>query len=74
MKHIFSIAILVAALSLASCRKDRTCECTTSHASGSYDRTTTYKKISKSKAKKYCPKEETENYGGGASTVTCKLK
>ena len=83
MKKIALFSFAVVALSLASCKKDRTCECTstTVNSSGSGSASSnevTIKKIKKSEAKTLCQKMVTVNTGstGNTSTTTddCKLK
>lgn len=88
MKKITLFAFAAVALSLASCKKDRTCECTYTSTSSygtnntiSHTETTTYKKIKKADAKYMCTKDNssyTETSTGGAYTSTsmsdCKLK
>lgn len=79
MKKITILAVAVVAISAASCRKERTCECTV--ISGTSSATITYKADNQKKT--YFRKEtlcykytETETYAG-VSTVTeydCKLK
>ncbi len=85
MKKITLFAFAVVALSLASCKKDRTCECTYTQ-SGTTNVTSnteniTYTKVRKSDAKYFCDKvTNTNTYtsSGGSSTGTstsdCKLK
>ncbi len=79
MKKILLIAA-VAGLAMASCKKDRTCECTNSStAPGSTSETQTYtvKKVSKKTAKDVCVKTTSEFEVGGTkytSTSDCKLK
>lgn len=85
MKKIALFAFAAAALSLASCKKDRTCECTYTQ-SGTTNVTSntekiTYTKAKKSDAKYFCDKvTNTNTYtnSGGSSTGTstsdCKLK
>ena len=84
------IVIGVISLGLASCKKDRVCECTNTHTN--YTGTTTntntitYKKVKKSEAKKMCQKitavdNSTTNLSNGGTithytddTYDCKLK
>ncbi len=83
MKKIALFSFAVVALSLASCKKDRTCECTTTtvntNGNGSASTSSvTIKKIKKSEAKTLCQKivSAHTNNGGQTSTTTddCKLK
>lgn len=85
MKKITLLAAVVVAISFASCKKDRTCECTytqtgttnvTSHTSS-----TVITKVKKSDAKYLCGKEvETYTSTNGSVSNTssytsdCKLK
>jgi len=72
MKTLVCMLALGASLGLASCRKDRTCECTYSDSSDTQK--TTYEKIRKSRAKDLCPKEVTYTSTNGANVTTkCKL-
>lgn len=85
MKKITLFAFAVVALSLASCKKDRTCECTytqngTTNVT-SHTETTTYTKMKKSDAKYMCTKNNstyvTTNPSGSTSSSyldDCKLK
>lgn len=83
-KATFFIAA-VSALSIVSCKKDRTCSCTTVNSSGSSSTTTTQDitiiDASKSDAKKACidrTSTDTYTFGGVSttytSTTTCELK
>lgn len=85
MKKITLFAFAVAALSLASCKKERTCECTYTQSGvtnvTSHTESTTYTKIKKADAKYLCTKDNTTTtttYVGGSSSGTstsdCKLK
>ncbi len=85
MKKIVLLAVVIIASSFASCKKDRTCECTytssgttnvTSHTSS-----TVIKKVKKSDAKYLCTKDVytyTSTSGNTSNTSTstsdCKLK
>ena len=85
MKKITVLAAVLVAVSFASCKKDRTCECTyttsgttnvTSHTSS-----TVITKVKKSDAKYLCTKDSqsyTNTSGSTSSTSTsssdCKLK
>ena len=85
MKKIVLLASVIVATSFASCKKDRTCECTyttsgTTNVS-SHTSSTVIKKVKKSDAKYLCTKdtETTTNTNGSStssstSTTDCKLK
>ena len=76
MKKVIFIAV-VAVASLASCKKDHTCTCTsTSDAPGSTSSTQVYTvvKAKKSDAKKACITSKTTNSAGYTTTNTCELK
>ncbi len=82
MKKIFLLLSIVAVASLTSCKKDRTCSCTTTDtyptvAGYSETNTSEFKmtKISKGSAKRGCVKTTTTGNGSSYSTtVDCKLK
>lgn len=83
MKKITLLAVACVAISLASCKKDRDCECTSTYVSANGTtttgtaQTTTYKKISKGDAKTQCSKtvySSTNSGGTTTSTNDCKLK
>ena len=80
MKKLSFLAIVVfAALSMTSCKKDRTCTCTTTvdGVSTNVETTKTYTKIKKGVAKADCiSSSQSETIGGTTSLVveTCKLK
>ncbi len=78
MKKITLFAFAAVALSLASCKKDRTCECTFTSSTGSNSVTTTstvIKDVKKSEAKTLCQKTTyTDNLNSYTSTSDCKLK
>lgn len=84
MKKISLIAIAIVAFSMASCKKDHVCECTTTHTDESGDVTTnpmdntTYREVKKSDAKSLCQKAsvvQVDEDGGTSTTVyDCKLK
>jgi hypothetical protein len=65
-KSITLIAVLVA-FSFASCKKERTCVCTSTFGT----EITTSIKASKKKAKNQC---EAKSEDAGQYTVTCKIK
>jgi len=79
MKKVLLIAA-VASLAMVSCKKDRTCECTSSSTiPGSTSETTKYTvyDVSKGTAKRACVKTTQEFTSGGTtyiSTDDCKLK
>jgi hypothetical protein len=68
MKKVIFIAI-VAVASLASCKKDRTCTCT----SGGYSSVTTYTKAKKGDARAACLSYTVTDVGY-SYVVTCELK
>jgi hypothetical protein len=73
MKKILLVAA-VAGLSLVSCKKDYTCECTTTQngtvvASSSYTA-----KLKKKDAESWCSGNATSTGGGSTITSSCKLK
>lgn len=85
MKKITLMAAVIVAASFASCKKDRTCECTytTSGTSNvtSHTSSTVITKVKKSDAKYLCTKDtQTNSYTSGGSTNSststsdCKLK
>jgi hypothetical protein len=74
MKKITLLAIVACAFSLASCKKDYTCECTTTYNGITATGSTTIKDTKK-KAKDACEKESTtSSIGGYTSTTDCKIK
>jgi hypothetical protein len=75
MKKITILAVAALAISFASCKKDRTCECkTTSTITGTTTGSTTIKDTKK-KAKEECDKldSSTEVFGEKV-TVECEIK
>lgn len=77
MKKITLFAFAAVALSLASCKKDRTCECTTTMTGQTsvVTSSTVIKKVKKSEAKTLCQKMSyTNNLTPYTSTEDCKLK
>lgn len=82
MKKITFLAVAALAISFASCKKERVCECTVTSTNGSVTTTSTetitYTKIAKSDAKFACQKRSnTSTPSSGAvntSTWDCKLK
>ena len=80
MKKIAILSIVFAGLAFASCKKDRTCSCTSSSTvPGSTSSTTEYTivKAKKGDAKRACVKTTNDYTVGGTtytSTQDCKLK
>lgn len=84
MKKISLMAIAVIAMSVISCKKDFTCECTRVHTSASGNVTTdpmyntTYRDMRKRDAKSRCQKETDVDVADNGNTTTdvydCKLK
>jgi hypothetical protein len=85
MKKITLFIACLSLISLASCKKDRKCECTETYTSPSGTVTTdpapeviTIKKVTKRDAKSLCQKETGVSVGSSGSTSTdvndCKLK
>ncbi len=80
MKKISFLAIVAfAALSMTSCKKDRTCTCTTTvdGVDSGITTTDTYTKIKKGTAKAHCvstSKTETNSSTTSLIIETCKLK
>lgn len=79
MKKITLLAVAALAISFASCKKDRTCECTYSSTGSStvHTASTVIKKVKKSEAKTLCQKTtytQTDANGVYLSTNDCKLK
>ena len=78
MKKLTILSVAFLAISFASCKKDRTCSCTTTHTSTAYADETlseeiTLKKTSKGRAKRSCVKE-TWTSANDVKTTDCKLK
>ncbi len=69
MKKGLFIAAL-AMVSLASCKKDRVCECTDSSGTQKY----TLIGVTSSTAKKACVSYSEKTSSGGTETTTCTLK
>jgi hypothetical protein len=78
MKKIAILSIGALALSFASCKKDRTCNCTFNDGSPGAETTSytvVYKKASKSQAKAACLNSKTTPDGQPyTETVNCTLK
>lgn len=75
MKKLLLCVAVVSAFSFASCKKDHTCTCTTTHTDGTPSSTMVYTVIDSKKAdaKKMCI-DRTETSGGDTETSTCELK
>jgi len=78
MKKVLLFVAVVAAVSFASCKKDRTCTCTTTSPGGSSTSVTTIHEVKKSDARQMCIGTQTTTTSGGFSSVgndeTCELK
>lgn len=84
MKKTTLLIIAAFAFCIMSCKKDRTCECVTTHTSSNGNVTTTpndnitYREIKKGQAKDLCQKSTRVYVGSSGSTTTdvydCKLK
>ena len=71
MKKITLIAVAFIAVSFASCKKAKTCSCTSTNNGTTV---TSYDKISSSDANKLCPKQTTStNSNGNVDITTCTL-
>jgi hypothetical protein len=76
MKKIFLFVAVVSAFSLASCKKDRVCTCTTTYADGSVGDPyiVTFTDAKKSAAKANClSTSETDWSGTGTQKTKCDL-
>ncbi|MES2395005.1 MAG: hypothetical protein V4549_03340 [Bacteroidota bacterium] len=75
MKKLFICVAVISAFSFASCKKDRTCTCTTVYADGSPATTDVVTIIDSKKgdAKKVCI-DHTTGTGTDLETTTCELK
>lgn len=75
MKKLLLFVVVASAFSFASCKKDRTCTCTTVHTDGSPTSTQVITIIDSKKgdAKKLCI-DRTEGTGTDTETTTCELK
>lgn len=75
MKKLLLFVVVASAFSFASCKKDRTCTCTTVNADGSPTTTQVITIIDAKKgdAKKICI-DKTEGTGNDLETTTCELK
>lgn len=82
MKKITILAVALVAISFASCKKERTCDCTITSTSGSTTSTTSqtvkFEKVSGGDAKQMCQKRtkvQTPSSGTASTDVyDCKLK
>ncbi len=74
MKKLLFVAV-ISAFSFASCKKDRTCTCTTTYADGTPTSSMVITVIDakKSDAKKVCI-DKTTGTGADMATTTCELK
>jgi hypothetical protein len=77
MKKVILFAAVVSAFSLASCKKERDCKCTTTttYAGSSVSGTanTTYKDVTKKQAKMNCISYTRTGDNGQVTTYDCKL-
>ncbi|MES2285590.1 MAG: hypothetical protein V4547_07870 [Bacteroidota bacterium] len=75
MKKLLLCVAVISAFSFASCKKDRTCTCTSTHTDGTPASTSVFTAIDakKSDAKKRCI-DRTEVNGTDTETTTCELK
>lgn len=63
------------AMAIVSCKKDRTCECTTTSGGVSYTIPVTLVKVTKKQAKDICvSRTDYDSNGQVSSTTDCKLK
>lgn len=67
MKKVFIFALVFGALTLTSCKKDWSCECSTGGNAASY----TIKDMTRKDAKEQCDKGDFSGFG---VEVECKLK
>ncbi len=82
MKKITILAVALVAMSFASCKKERTCDCTVTSTTGSVTSTSTnstkIEKISKGDGVAVCQKTTWTNTPGSGNATTntwdCKLK
>lgn len=73
MKKLSTILAVVAVISLASCKKDYTCECTYTDSSGFFDNSTSTITINgkKKDVEKSC---DAFDYTSGTTSNSCKIK
>lgn len=75
MKTIFLTVAAVAALSLSSCKKDYTCECTTTSPAGTTSNSENTGKMKLSDAKTKCDEgDKTYTFLGDTYETECKIK
>ncbi len=80
MKKITLLAVAFVAITFASCKKDRTCACTTTYTSGgSSSEETIYFEVKKSDARQFCAQKssqtnDTAPIASIGSKTTCELK
>ena len=84
MKATTLLIIVATAFCIFSCKKDRVCECTTTHTAANGDVTTTpnddvtYMKVTKMEGKDLCQKSTHVDVDASGATTTnvydCKLK
>ena len=80
MKKTILLFVAIAGLAMTSCKKDYTCECTTSSTVPGYTSSTmkaTIKDVSKKTAKDVCNKTTSESTYSGVTYVTtqdCQIK
>lgn len=74
MKKLFILGIAVAGLTLVSCKKERTCECTTTTAGISATVSTTIKDTKKNAEEACDALNSSTSLGGVTSETVCELK
>ena len=77
MKIKFLAVLSLGALALASCKKDRTCECTITSGSDKYvDESGTYKKVTREFMKNQvgCVSYEYVSESGNVTNYECEIK
>jgi hypothetical protein len=78
MKAKYLMILFLGAITIASCKKDRTCECTTTYNDGSTDtyESGTYKKVTKRFMKNNadCVSYEYESTSGNTTKEECEIK
>ncbi len=75
MKKVILFSAIALATSFASCKKAKTCTCTSVQGTLTITETTTYDKVSKSTGNAVCPKTEVETdaSSGQSTTYSCVL-
>jgi len=74
MKKVLLVAA-VAAFAMTSCKKEYTCECTTSSSTGSTSSSVKFDKMKKKDAEKKCDEgDATFSFFGETVTSECKIK